>query len=236
MDYHYNKTKACEKLGIRLIHAYEDDLTEPRRWEIMKNIILNSCGKSSKLFERKLSIQCSETNKYRDFFDNNSLRGYQDGDLIEALIDEKTKIPYLAFCLEILYKNNEAVDLGVKSCCHLCNYTVIGGLSKLIYHLFNSNDLQKYLNKKDLKVNNIYFRVDESLFLYHNKTNYKIDFLEHYPEIWKFYYRESRRNCINSMGELENFVNDQIDATGYKPLIVSTSGYSTFCIHNKNLL
>lgn len=72
-DYHLNKTKECEKLGIRLLHIFEDEWREKR--EIIQSIIKSALGiYNIKIGARKCKIE--KNLDCKEFFDKNHLQGY----------------------------------------------------------------------------------------------------------------------------------------------------------------
>ena len=73
-DYHLNKTKKCQDLGIRLIHIWEDQWINKK--EIIKSRISNLLGCSRRIYARNCNIQEIDNNTYKEFMDCNHLQGY----------------------------------------------------------------------------------------------------------------------------------------------------------------
>lgn len=80
-NYHYNKSRSCEQLGIRLIHIFEYEWHNERQNKILKNIIKSAIGIiDNKIFARKCKIKIIENIiELKEFFNNNNIQGYRSG-------------------------------------------------------------------------------------------------------------------------------------------------------------
>ena len=137
--FHLNKTEECNKLGVQLIHIWEDDWVYKK--DIVKSMILNKLGMSNKIFARKCEV--------KEIIDNKIVREFLEINHIQGFVGSKVKLG--------LYYNNELVSLmtfgGYRKnmnsyaqdnsyellrFCDKLNTTVIGGASKLFTY-FNKN-------------------------------------------------------------------------------------------------
>ena len=136
--YHYNKTKECEKLGIQLIHIWEDDWLYKNK--IVKSMIINKLSRSISIFARKCSIKEVDNISVKSFLNENHIQGF---------VGSKVKIG--------LYYNDELVSLmtfgslrkslGVSGrenvwellrFCNKIGTSVVGGSSKLLKFFINN--------------------------------------------------------------------------------------------------
>jgi hypothetical protein len=148
-NYHIDKTKKCESLGINLIHIWEDDWVNKK--EIVKSIIRNKLGLTpNKIYARKCQISIISNKESRKFLDDNHIQGYTNssicialkykGDIVSVMtfgkrsVSGKTKYELIRFCNKI-------------------NYNVIGGSSKLFKFFLNNNpDCDEILSYSDKSI------------------------------------------------------------------------------------
>lgn len=137
---HYNKTIECEKLGIRLIHIFEDEWINKQ--EICKSIIASALGiYKRKIFARKCEIKEVPLIIANDFLNNNHLQGSVNGKSLGLYYnDELVQI--------ITYGKSRFVkdELELYRMCTLLNTQVIGGFSKLMKHL--NSKIISYIDRR----------------------------------------------------------------------------------------
>lgn len=124
-QYHLDKTKACEKQGIDLIHVW--NIEWRYKQDIVKSLIRSRLGKNISIYARDCVCVSIPTNIAKPFFEQNHIQGfagglykyglYQNNELVSALIVSSQK--FKPGQLEI-------VRFVTKQ-----NYRVIGGFSKL---------------------------------------------------------------------------------------------------------
>lgn len=73
--YHINKTKECNKKGIKLIHIFSDDWKNKK--DIIKSMIAHAVGKSPNvIYARKCEVVLFDKNKeFAEFFEENHIQG-----------------------------------------------------------------------------------------------------------------------------------------------------------------
>ena len=74
-NYHIKKTELAKNKGINLIHVYDFEITDERKLDIIKSIIDNKCGKNKKIYARSCEIKEINSNDYKNFLDQNHLKG-----------------------------------------------------------------------------------------------------------------------------------------------------------------
>lgn len=165
-NYHINKTKECEKKGIRLIHIFEDEWIYKK--EIVKSRIKNILGVSSnRIYARKCSIRNVSNEDAMNFLNNSHIQGG---------IISKYRLG--------LYYNNELVSLmtfggkrknlgsknveGIFELFRFCNKldtVVIGAASKLLKHFIETYKPNEIISYCDIRWSdgNLYERIGFNL-------------------------------------------------------------------------
>lgn len=138
-NYHLNKTNECNKLGIQLIHIWEDDWVYKK--EIIKSIILNRLGLvNNKIYARKTIIKGVSTKESREFLNKNHIQGYTTSSIKIGLFYDNQLVSLMTFGnRRINSKNNfELIRFSNK-----LNTNVVGGASKLFkYFITNYSDIK----------------------------------------------------------------------------------------------
>ena len=133
--YHVNKTDSCRKLGIKLIHIWEDDWLY--RNEICKSYLLNCLGIiKNKIFARKCEIRVvKDTNIVREFLNKNHLQGYSSSSIKLGLYFNEELISLMTFGWR---NTNSKKEYELIRFCNKINYNILGAGSKL-FNFFKSN-------------------------------------------------------------------------------------------------
>ena len=141
-NYHLNKTEECKKLGIRLVHIFEDEWMNKK--EIIKSIIRNIIGKTeNKIYARKCIIQNVNDNEKKKFLEKNHIQGnvnsqinlglYHDGELVSLMCIGKPRI-------NLGRKTSLEDEYELLRFCNKLNTNIVGGASKLFkYFITNYN-------------------------------------------------------------------------------------------------
>ena len=130
--YHYDKIKFFEKNGIKIIMIWEDDWLYKR--DICESIILNSLGKSNKIWARKCEIEIIDNKTSSIFLKNNHLQGNINASVKIGLFYNKSLIAVMTFgkLRKSMGLNSSDGKYELLRFCNLKNTTVIGGASKLL--------------------------------------------------------------------------------------------------------
>jgi hypothetical protein len=112
-DYHLNKTEECEKLGIHLIHIYEDDWIYKN--DIVKSLIKNKLNIYDEFIDiNNCIINDVSIEEAKIFLNNNYINGYQDSDKHIGLLYNNELISLLSIKDDIIIsfcnKNNIQLD------------------------------------------------------------------------------------------------------------------------------
>lgn len=126
-NYHVNKTNIANKLGIRLIHIFEDLWYS--KTDICKSIIRSSLGLNKTIiYARKCIIKNVPKDDEKLFLNINHIQGYIPSSKCIGLYYNDNLVQLISF-RKSRFKINE---LELARQCTLLNTTVVGGFSKLM--------------------------------------------------------------------------------------------------------
>lgn len=159
-DFHYNVYKHYLNKGIRIINCFENHLKDPRKWNVLQDIILHALGKSKhKIYARKTDIIIRTSKEYRPFFIENNIQGARAARTAFVLVDKNTREPLMSYTVGDAYFGKGLYDAEIaRGACKL-GYSVVGGASKLWRFI------QDYYSDKNLDgtpgcINSIVYYVD----------------------------------------------------------------------------
>lgn len=142
--YHQIKTDKCEAKGIHLIHIWEDDWKYKK--DIVKSRILNLLGQSKKIYARNCILKEINYQEKHEFLENNHIQGDCTSKVNLGLYYKNELISIMTLGN---YRFNKDKKETPKDCyellrfCNKCEYTVIGGASKLFkYFLIKWNPIK----------------------------------------------------------------------------------------------
>lgn len=192
-NYHLNKTEECEKMGIQLIHIWEDDWLYKN--DIIKSIIKQKIGLTdNKIYARKTKIVILSNKEIRNFLNTNHLQGYVSGNINLGLKYNDELVSLMTFGKKRIFMNSTSIE-GEYELLRFCNKldtTVIGGASKLFNYFIKNYEYKSILtyadrciSKGDLYLNlgfkyigksepNYYYIVDDKR---ENRFKYRKDIL-----------------------------------------------------------
>jgi hypothetical protein len=126
-DYHLAKTQACEALGIKLIHIFEDEwLDKP---EIVKSRLLVAAGKAKRIFARKCILKPVPVSAAFAFQRESHLQGPVGSQVRLGLYEHDILVALMTFGTP---RFNKAFDWELLRYCTAPGITVVGGASKLL--------------------------------------------------------------------------------------------------------
>jgi len=133
-NYHLNKTNSCSKIGVELLHIFENEWNENK--EIWKSVIKSKLKLNEKLGARKCIIQEVTNNESKKFLDNNHLQGNVHSSLKYGLFYNDTLVSLLTISKSRFNKN---YDWEITRYCNKKNLNVIGGFSKLLKYFMKNH-------------------------------------------------------------------------------------------------
>jgi hypothetical protein len=150
-NYHLNKTEICENQGIQLLHIFEDEWMFKR--EIVKSIIKSKLNiVDIRIFARKCQIKEIDSNKSREFLEDNHIQGNVNSKYKLGLFYNDELVSYMSFekTRKSIEKNNENSYVLNRFCSKL-NTQVIGGASKLLKYfirIYNPKSIISFADKR----------------------------------------------------------------------------------------
>lgn len=149
-NYHLNKTSECNKLGIQLIHIWEDDWIYKQ--DIVKSIILNKLGKSTKIYARKTEIKEIDNNTLvRDFLKVNHIQGFVGAKIKYGLFYNNELVSLMTFgsLRKSLGQKGSEGTYELLRFCNKLNTSIIGGASKLFKHFIQDYNPLEVISYSD---------------------------------------------------------------------------------------
>ncbi len=149
-DYHLMKSNMCKKLGIRLIHIFEDNWLN--KSEIIKSMILNCLGViKNKIFARKCIIKEINYKITNKFLENNHIQGNCPSKINYGLYFKDELVSIMTFGRRAIFKNS---DIELLRYCNKLNTSIIGGASKLFSYFLKENiNINKIISYCDISRN-----------------------------------------------------------------------------------
>ena len=145
--YHLNKTKECEKIGIALIHIFEDEWIDKK--EIVKSRLKNILGlTTNKIYARKCEIKEVSNNETKEFLIKNHIQGNIGAKVKLGLFFKKELVSLMTFGYRPMINSSEYEIIRF---CNKLDTTVIGGAQKLLKFFikkYNPKEITSYCDKR----------------------------------------------------------------------------------------
>lgn len=123
--YHFNMRKQFEDNNLMIFQFRADEIEF--KLDIVKSIVNNKIGLSSKIYARQCSIKEVNNNEACVFLQNNHLMGKINAKHIGLYFNDEL--------VTLLSYKNYKNALDISRFCHKLNITVVGGMSKLIKYI-----------------------------------------------------------------------------------------------------
>lgn len=191
-NYHLNKTNECEKLGIRLIHIFEDEWRSKK--EIVKSRlrhILGGC--TSKIFARKCKVKILDSAESNIFLDKNHLQGKDNSAIRLGLFYNNELISVMTFgkLRKALGQCSKSGKYEMYRYCSALNISAIGGANKLFSYFIKNYTPLSVISYADKRWSNgdLYEKIDFK-FLSTSTPSYFYT-KDHYKKYHRFNFRKS---------------------------------------------
>ena len=149
-NYHLEKTKQCEKRGIRLIHIFEDEWLYKQ--DIVKSMIKNIFGQTTnRIYARTCELKEVDTKDARRFLDENHLQGYCNSSVRFGLYHKDKLVSLMAFGKTRHFVGNKKYEWELVRFCNKLDTNVVGGASKLLKHfieMYKPKSIVSYADRR----------------------------------------------------------------------------------------
>ena len=147
-NYHLNKTLECNKVGVSLIHVWEDDWNH--RKEIVKSIIMNRLGLiSNRMYARSCFIKDVNNRDTSLFLNENHIQGYSRFSKSLGLYFGDELVSLMTFGFRA---TNGKREYELIRFCNKINTNVIGSASKLFSYFIKNFDGDIISSYADLSI------------------------------------------------------------------------------------
>lgn len=144
-NYHLNKTKECDKLGITLLQFWDYEII--KKFDIVKSMISSRLGLNKKIYARKCVIKEVSSKESKQFQNDNHIQGYTNAKINYGLYYNDELVALMTF---LKSRFDKKYDFELIRYCNKLNLTIVGVASKLLKH-FQRNykgSVVSYCNKR----------------------------------------------------------------------------------------
>lgn len=144
-NYHFQKTKLCNRLGIRLIHIFEYEWMYKQ--EKIKALIRSALGLfEKKIYARQCTVKSIDSKTYSEFLELYHLQGSVKSSIRYGLFYQDELVAVIGFGQSRFKKG----ELELHRYCVKADYQIIGGFSKLIKHSCQESNIKEFVSFIDL--------------------------------------------------------------------------------------
>lgn len=149
-NYHFNKSKLAESLGIRLIHIYQYEWDDFKIQQKIKQLLRIACGQvRDKIYARKCEIKIITNKEAKPFNELTHLQGHRNAQVTYGLFYKGELVQLMSFS-KVRYNKNTiegSNNWEIIRGCPGSNNIVIGGVSRLFSHFikdYNPDNVFSY--------------------------------------------------------------------------------------------
>ena len=149
-DYHLSKTQECDKLGVQLIHIFEDEWLYKQ--EIVKSRIENILGLTpNKIYGRKTEIKEVSSKDSKIFLNENHIQGNVNSKIKLGLYynDELVSLMTFGNLRKIMGSKTNEGSYELLRFCNKLNSSIIGGADKLLKHFIKHYSPKEIISYAD---------------------------------------------------------------------------------------
>lgn len=132
--YHLDKTEFFEKIGIRIIHIWEDSWSKNK--DIIKSQIRNILGKSNRIFARNCHLVEIDSRSSKDFLEKNHIQGYTNCDINIGVFYSGEMVGIMSFNKFEGRNRMPEGEWNLARYCSSIGSAIIGGPSKCLKYFF----------------------------------------------------------------------------------------------------
>lgn len=144
--YHRDKTKECEKLGIRLIHIWSNEFEA--KSDIVLSRLKSALNQTKIIYARQCNIITVDKKTEQDFLDQSHIQG-RVGSSIQYGLEHQGELVALMTFGKSRYGKQYQYEL--LRFCNTINTTVVGGASRLFNHFVKMHNPQSIISYCDLR-------------------------------------------------------------------------------------
>ena len=154
--YHQQKTIACAKQGIQLIHIFEHEWLNPRKQKIIKEILNKSNNK--RVYARNTVVSTVSKSELREFLDDYHLQGYCECSKALGLYMNNELISVMTFGTPRFHNKYEWEIIRY---CSKAGINIVGGAQKLFKRFLKDENPSSILTYSDITkfTGNIYIEL-----------------------------------------------------------------------------
>lgn len=175
--YHFNKSLACEKRGVRLIHIWDYEWFNPQKKQILESMILGACNKAATIFARKCTVEIRKSCEMRDFFEKNNIAGFRGGKFAICLVYNGEVV--MSYLMGFSYLARGQQELEVIRGATKLNTRVVGGASRLWKHLL-----------REYKPKSVVYYIDYNYFNGNSLPYLGLEFVKAQPGVKNYFVSE----------------------------------------------
>lgn len=153
-NYHIDKLKECNRLGISLIQIYADEIYHKEK--IVKNRLKCKLGINKyKIFARKCQIKEISNKEVKPFLEKYHIQGHVNGNINLGLFHKNRMVSVMSFSKnrKITGHKNTKDHYELLRYATIPNFSIVGGSGKLFNYFINNYNYEKIYSYSDLRWN-----------------------------------------------------------------------------------
>jgi hypothetical protein len=133
-NYHLDKTEACEKESIRLLHITDKEIDD--NMKLITNVLKSSLGLNETIYARKCELKQISSSVFLNFNLENHLQGNINSSIRYGLFYQGNLVSVMGFAKPRFNKNYQ---YEITRFCNKSGINVVGGASKLFKHFIKEH-------------------------------------------------------------------------------------------------